>query len=310
MASFIIETNARKNIKRSPGKGGEVIAGFWAGLFACLLPTVLVSFLMALPASGQRVSILTPDKSEAAARFAELVRDELADKVRVMDTAMSEAAFLSSPPATPFNLSTDEAKKIGAAMGSDVFILLKSATQRRSAYGRNEYYEAYAAIYVISSRTGKLIWWRQPGYEAPTAGKAFELLAASVPALAAEIVDSIRSVTKTELAGQATSSIEDVPDADSPRAKNFRAPIPFRRIKPEYTAQASLYEVAATIDILVTVDEKGAVLATEITRWAGYGLEESVEKAVRQMNWRPAERDGKPLPMRFLLRYNFKKIDK
>jgi hypothetical protein len=27
------------------------------------------------------------------------------------------------------------------------------------------------------------------------------------------------------------------------------------------------------------------------------------------MNWRPAERNGKTLPMRFLLRYNFKKAE-
>jgi hypothetical protein len=47
-----------------------------------------------------------------------------------------------------------------------------------------------------------------------------------------------------------------------------------------------------------------------ITRWAGFELDESVAKAVRSMNWRPAERNGKPLPVRFLLRYNFKKIEK
>ena len=39
-------------------------------------------------------------------------------------------------------------------------------------------------------------------------------------------------------------------------------------------------------------------------------LDESVDKTVRAMNWRPAERNGKSLPMRFLVRYNFKKIDK
>ena len=39
-------------------------------------------------------------------------------------------------------------------------------------------------------------------------------------------------------------------------------------------------------------------------------LEESVEKAVRAMNWRPAMRNGSALPMRVLLRYNFTKVEK
>ena len=104
--------------------------------------------------------------------------------------------------------------------------------------------------------------------------------------------------------------MEELPDDNSPAAKNFRAPIPYRRIKPEYTTDAYLYDIKATVDIMVDLGHNGSILRTEIVRWAGYGLDESVEKAVRSMKWRPAERNGKPLPMRFLLRYNFKKFGK
>jgi hypothetical protein len=68
--------------------------------------------------------------------------------------------------------------------------------------------------------------------------------------------------------------------------------------------------VAATVDIEVDLDAAGQVLRTEIVRWAGFGLDEAVTTAVRAMNWRQAERSGKPLPIRFLLRYNFRKVDK
>jgi hypothetical protein len=47
-----------------------------------------------------------------------------------------------------------------------------------------------------------------------------------------------------------------------------------------------------------------------ITRWAGYGLDESVIKTINEMQWRAASREGKALPIRVLLRYNFKKIEK
>jgi outer membrane biosynthesis protein TonB len=60
----------------------------------------------------------------------------------------------------------------------------------------------------------------------------------------------------------------------------------------------------------VDLNEKGDITDLEITRWAGFGLDENVIAVVRSMNWRPAERNGKPLKIRFLLRYNFKKIEK
>ena len=165
-------------------------------------------------------------------------------------------------------------------------------------------------IYVVSSRTGRLLFWKLESFEADSPNKAAKSLADSVPSLASEIADSLHAAIKSELTEPAPVAMEEVPDADSPAAKNFRAPIPYRRVKPEYTAQAGLYEVTATVDLVVDTDEKGTILRTEIVRWAGFGLDESVDKTVRSMNWRPAERDGKSLPMRFLLRYNFKKIEK
>jgi outer membrane biosynthesis protein TonB len=42
-------------------------------------------------------------------------------------------------------------------------------------------------------------------------------------------------------------------------------------------------------------------------RWAGYGLNEAVIATVRQLHFRPALRDGQPVPIRVLLRYNFRR---
>jgi len=73
---------------------------------------------------------------------------------------------------------------------------------------------------------------------------------------------------------------------------------------------AYLYDVTATVEATIDLNEKGEITRVEITRWAGYGLDESVQNVIKSMNWRPAERAGKPLPIRFLVRYNFKKIEK
>ena len=80
--------------------------------------------------------------------------------------------------------------------------------------------------------------------------------------------------------------------------------MPYKRIKPAYTRVAGFYNIRATIDVLA-----GEVTRTEVVRWTGYGLDESVVATIRSMNWRPATRNGKPLAMRVLLRYNFTKIE-
>jgi len=270
----------------------------------------LTILLLTFVVSGQRIAVLTPDKTEKSVNFAESLENHLSDKLKVLDDSMSESAYSSAVPATPFNLTTEESKRIGSAIGCEFFILLRAATQRRSAFGRAEYYESYAAVYVISSRTGRLVLWKLPRFEAAKPDIAENMLTDSVASLAVEIADKTRLALKLELTEPAPPTTEEVPDANSPAAKNFRPPVPYRRVKPEYTAEAALYDVSATVDLLVDTDANGTILRTEIVRWAGFGLDESVEKTVRSMNWRPAERNGKPLPMRFLLRYNFKKLEK
>lgn len=222
---------------------------------------------------------------------------------------MSDAAFRSTPIDNPFNLTAEESKRIGSAIGCDYFLLVRSANLRRSSTQRPEYYESNAVIYAVSSRTGRLVLWRLQKFEASKPADAAKQLDDSVDALATEIAVKLKATSRAEIDEPAPPSIEEVPDANSPDAKNFRAPIPYRRLKPEYTAIAGLYDVAATVEILVDLDATGTIERTEITRWAGFGLDEAVEKAVRQMNWRPAERGGKTLSMRFLLRYNFKKLE-
>ena len=273
-----------------------------------LLPFAFCLFTFVTVA--QRVAILSPDNSEMSKAVSERLSNDLYSQLKVLDIDLAKAAFNSKVPAAPFNMTADEAKRVGAAMGCDQIILIRSANQRRSAFERAKYYEASAVVYVVSSRTGRLTHWALHKYEAINAQASARFLDAAIPAIADEIKEKIDAISKAEVTESPLTLMEEPPDAKSPEAKNFIAPIPFRRIKPEYTAEAAFYEVTATVEIMVDLDAAGKILRTEIVRWAGYGLDESVERAVRQMNWRPAERNSKTLPMRFLVRYNFKKVEK
>lgn len=269
-------------------------------------------FLLALSAAAlaQRVAVLLPNTNESSARYAAKLESALDGKVKIVDDPLASAAFNASHFASPYNLSLDEAQRAGQAIGCDFFVLVRSAVQRRSSFERDEYYDAYAFVFLVSSRTGRLI--ARP-YAIEISGKpddALRKLDSTVLATADLLVEKLRVASKSELDEKPPPQMEEPPEEDSAAAKNFRSPVPFRRLKPDYTRLADEYEVTATVDMLVDLDAEGRVLRTEIVRWAGYDLDESVDKAVRSMNWRPAQRDGKFLPMRFLVRYNFKKVDK
>jgi len=257
------------------------------------------------------VAILDPDGSSLGQRLAEELAAGLkARGIKVIDPDMASAAYRSAPPETPFNMTSDAAKRLGAVIGSDLMILIKPTLQRRNSSAKKDYFEAYAAIYVVSSRTGRLVDWKLWNAEDRDESKAANSLVNSTSALGSVLAELMEKAARDEIATPQVKSMEEPPDPDSPLARSFKAPIPFRRIKPEYTSIAAFYEVAATVEIVIDLDAKGQIMRTEIVRWAGFGLDGSVERAIREMNWRAAERDGKFLPMRFLVRYNFKKIDK
>ncbi|MEP7148439.1 MAG: energy transducer TonB [Acidobacteriota bacterium] len=275
-----------------------------------VIACVAFVFLLAINIAAQRVAIVAPQKHARDSEYAELLTERLSASAKILDSSQSDTAFRSVSIRDFFNMDRDEAKATGTVMGCDYFVLVRTGAQRRSSFSRPDYYEAFAVHYVVSTRTGDLVSWFLKTFEADGQVNADRALADSVNDTAKEIANKIRDASLVERRAPSDIKIEEVPVADSPAATNLKAPIPYRRIKPDYTSIAFLYDVRATIDIEADVDLDGRILATRIVRWAGYGLEESVEKAVRSMNWRPAMRDGKPLPMRVLLRYNFTKVDK
>ena len=275
-----------------------------------LLPVLLWPLVIAGPVDGQRLAILAPDGTNTSLRAAESITDTLSNKLLVVDASLAKTAFASADVEDSFNLSLDEGKRAGAAIGAEAFILIKAETLRRSSTARPAYYESYAAVFLVNSRSGHLVWWTLVNAEADTSPISERKLDASVQTVAANISANCSEWLKSDNLRQTVPDPSEIPAVGLAEAKTFRAPIPYLRLKPEYTKQAFLYGAKGTVEIAVDLDEKGNILATEIERWEGFGLDESVTDTVRKMNWRPAERGGKPLPMRFLLRYNFKKVEK
>jgi TonB family protein len=272
---------------------------------------VLILFSLCSIVSAQtKIAVLAPDKSDASRAFSAKLKEALArTDAKIFDDDLSAAAYEAQAPENPFNQTLLEAKRVGAAIGCDFFLLVKSATLRRESLSKGEYVESYAALYTVSARTGRLIFWRLASFEAKAEDGARAKLFASANISATEIADKIKQASEREKVEKPAAKFEELPTENSPEAKNFRPPLPYRRLRPAYTSQAGLYLIEATVDVEIDVDENGAIAAVEIARWAGYGLDEATAENVKKMNWRAATRDGKPLPTRVLLRYNFKKIE-
>ncbi|HSI87967.1 MAG TPA: TonB family protein, partial [Pyrinomonadaceae bacterium] len=238
------------------------------------------------------------------------LNDALArEGLKMADRDAAGSAFGSQSPETPFNMPVDDAARAGAVVGSDVYILIKGTTQRRSSFEFPEYYEASAAVFLVSSRSGRLGFWRLQLSQGPDPETARAGLMSAPEDLAPLLAAEIREMIKSDVTVHKKDRAPELPPDGTPGSNGMRPPLPYRRLKPEYTPQAYLFDVRATVDIEVEIDADGRITDTEIVRWAGYGLDESVEKTVREMNWRPADRGGKTLPMRVLLRYNFKKAE-
>ena len=233
----------------------------------------------------------------------------------IMDRDQVRAAARGSGYTGSINLSREEARDLGAAIGSDFYLLGDAQTLRRSPSTGPAYFDSYASLFLVSARTGRLVFWERPNFSAATAREAEELLLTEISArMPRRLLIAIRRAQEDELierelaVGTHTPVIEAAPDDEkAAEAEGLRLPRPYRRITPPYPDSAAQAEAEATVDVLVDLDASGEVKRVELARWAGFGLDQSAIETVKQLHFFPAMRNGVAVPMRVLLRYNFRK---
>jgi TonB family protein len=239
----------------------------------------------------------------------------------VLDRDQVRAAARGAGYAGAISLSLSEARELGAALGCDFFILGDAQTLRRSPSTGPVYFESYASIFLVSARTGRLIRWERPDNRAATAAAAEQALLAELSVGNINInpayTISIHRAQEDERGERELTTAEQVPvieaapdDDKSAAAEGLRLPRPYRRLIPPYPDSAAVAEVEAVVDVLVDLDAEGEVTRVEVERWAGFGLDEATVETVRRLHFFPAKRNGVAIPIRVLLRYNFRKPPK
>jgi TonB family protein len=257
--------------------------------------------------------------------FGRLAADKLASSLKhetgisILDRDQARAAALGAGYAGSLNLSLSEARDLGAVLGSDLFILGDAQTLRRSPSTGAVYFESYASVFLASARTGRLNAWERPNFRADTPAAAEQLLLSALSGsdlrrrfeLATKRAQEDERGERTLTTDQRIPIIEVAPDDDKvAEAEGLRLPRPYRRFLPAYPEAAADAEVEAIVDVFVDIDASGEVLRVEVARWAGFGLDQTTVDTVRRLHFFPAMRNGVAVPIRVLLRYNFRKPPK
>lgn len=295
-------------------------------LILLLLAFSLMPARAAPQAPERRVTVAVLDFGEAetgrrvADRVAELLKEMGASgraKIALVDRDLARAAARGAGYGGSLNLTLREARDLGAAIGCDFYVTGDAQTIPRSSLATPLYQEAYASIFVVSARTGKLLLWDRPLAEAATMEEAERKLAPLLAERARDIHISIlrafvdeertRTVPVTEGANDGLKIFDLSSDENETAIERPADPVPYRRLRPAYPDTAERAGAEATVDASVEIGADGEVRRVEIVRWAGFGLDEAVAATVRQLHFRPAMRDGAPVAVRVLLRYNFRK---
>ena len=289
---------------------------------------IIAACILSLNAAAQtnaqriRVAVLDFGNTQTAKQAtAKLTAAVSADNgLLIIDSEESRAAARGAGYAGSLNMTLQEARDLGGAIGSDFYLTGDAQTLRRSPSTGPVYYEAYASIFIVSSRTGKLVMWDRPAFEAATPDEAEKSLLRELKERGARYSGAIRAAREMERNERAqvvervsalTPVIEDAPEDEAAAAREgIRLPLPFSRLRPAYPETAARAEAEATVDVQLEIDTSGEISRIEIVRWAGFGLDEATLGTVRQLHFRPALRNGVAIPMRVLLRYNFRRPPK
>ena len=264
------------------------------------------------------VSVLDFGATPVAKLAAETLRSRFraSGEVVVRDADLTRAAAKGIGYSGSLNLTLTEARDLGAVLATEFYILGDAQTLRRSSFQSPVYYESYCSIFLVSAATGRLLVWERPSFENNEATTAEARLSQYLSSddLRGRLLEVVkkahsderlkRTIVKTE----AEAVIEEAPeDEKAAEIQGIRLPRPYRRLRPAYPDTAARAEAEATVDVVVDVGTDGKVGDVQVVRWAGFGLDETTIETVRLLQFFPAMKNGSQIPMRVMLRYNFRK---
>jgi TonB family protein len=229
-----------------------------------------------------------------------------ADQVRA---ALRGAGYADNPPGY-MNPSLDDARALGAAVGCDYYFAGRVAVARRLGAKDEHYFEAVAALYLVEARSGRLVMFDYARIVDTREDIARSSLIKLVEERKPRFIEAVHTATarRMESAAEPPVALDAVEILDGETAaRGLTAPVFYQRLKPGYTEEAQSVELQAVVELAAVFGADAKVHDVEVLRWAGFGLDESAISTVRKLRFKPAERDGRALSVRALVRYTFRR---
>ena len=92
-------------------------------------------------------------------------------------------------------------------------------------------------------------------------------------------------------------------------SSGMTTPVLASQQEPEYTLAAQLAKLEGTVSFSVIIDRKGEPQHIRLRRGCGYGLDEKAAEAVNRWRFRPAIKQGEPVPMAAQTEVNFRLLE-
>ncbi|MGA2144624.1 MAG: energy transducer TonB [Bryobacteraceae bacterium] len=86
----------------------------------------------------------------------------------------------------------------------------------------------------------------------------------------------------------------------------FTQPVLLTKKEPEYTDEARKVRLQGTVALIIEIDSQGLPRDIRVWQSLGLGLDERAVEAVRNWRFRPATRNGKPVPSSARVDVNFR----
>ncbi|HKS41864.1 MAG TPA: energy transducer TonB [Blastocatellia bacterium] len=259
---------------------------------------------------------LANEQATAAPRLEDALESALKRDARVVliERSQLQPALAGIGHNGSINMTRNEARGLGAAIGCDFFIVGKKDISTRSQAKGESHEEALVGVMIVDGRTGALAVFDFLNEKAATKEAALAAIMKAIEARAQSYVDRMNECRAArEALSQSNTAIseriEEVPDAESALGAGFKSPEFSNRVKPEYTETADRADISATVEAVAVFRANGEVGEIEITRWAGFGLDEAAENAIRKLKFKPATRDGQAISVRATVRYNFRRTN-
>lgn len=153
---------------------------------------------------------------------------------------------------------------------------------------------------------GRTVSLTQESTDAVKAGRAYTLLAQIELAQnrldeALDALDNAFALTastdanSSELQGQIQAIKGCIESRENRRDPSYVGPTLLNTPMPVYTEEARIAKVQGVVRMAVLVNERGVIDSTIVLSGLGFGLDQEATKVVRQLKFKPAVKDGKPV---------------